>query len=70
MKDEWSLKGKGMRGYPDGKVGTGIYSHEVIETLHKKLIEAMYDVCNKNKVNLWLWEQMKTKINKLFGVKE
>ena len=37
----WSLKDKGMRGYPNGEP-TGIYSQEVIETLRQKLIE---DLC-------------------------
>ena len=68
MKDEWSLKDKGMRSYPDGKP-TGIYSQEVIETLRKKLItEIQMELYSRNgmEFNHGIVEI----INRRFGVKK
>lgn len=67
MKDSWSLKDKGMRGYPNGEP-TGIYSREVIETLRRKLIE---DYVYLAKHPDWLNKQEMDfidQINKRFGI--
>lgn len=65
MSDDWSLKDKGLKSYPDGEP-TKIYSGEVIETLRQKLIGyidnyGLYDCHRKNIIY---------NINKLFGVEE
>ena len=74
MEKEWSLKDKGMKGYPDGKT-TGIYSQEVIDTLRRKLIEELtgYDGDVSHYLvyedRLLATDTIKRVINKLFGVK-
>lgn len=41
MSDDWSLKGQGLKDI-DTKEETGFYTKEILETLHKKLIEDIH----------------------------
>ena len=69
--DNWSLKGKGMKGYPDGE-RTLFYNPESIETLRQRLVEDIkqidYDRIAKDN-NYDLIDDLVKIVNKRFGKK-
>jgi len=72
MSDDWNLKDKGMRGYPDGGI-TGFYTKETLETLRNKLIEDIdtIDCTETSKLTKWeMIEEVLKIIDKRFGFKD